>query len=134
MNFRCESGLRAILIIKDNYSDFIRSACWEKLEREGDHTLIDQDILKHEQIIKDLKVKKKGPKFDKNKVNAILNREYESFKHSNRIMTDDHHNLSWIEARIIPELLAIGCRMNKNEILAIFQDQYKGGKVLIDVR
>ena len=132
MNFRCEKDLRDILIIRDNYSDFIRNACWEKLEREGNHKLIDLDILKHEQIIKELKERKKSSKIDTSKVNEILNKHYESFKQNNRMNNEPKWNRDWIKREIIPELPKTH-KMNEHTILAIFMNHFREGKVLINV-
>ena len=62
MNFRCDKTLRDILIVRENHSEWIREACYEKLDRENNDTLIDLEIKKYEQRIKDLKQKKKDDK------------------------------------------------------------------------
>lgn len=102
--------LKMILLQKENYSEFCRYAIIEKLDRENDQQLIDSEIKKHEDKIRELKDRKKGKNYDKNKVNEILNKYYDQFKSSGRDTAEDYMVISWINRSIMPELRAAGCK------------------------
>lgn len=127
LNFRCDKTLRDILIIKENHSEWIREACYEKLDREHDTTLIDLKIVAYEQKIKDLKQKKKVDREDKDQVKAILKIGSDQYGiQINQPYFDITNFKRYLRSNIIPKLKRAGCnRFDENSLLKI----YKEGKI-----
>jgi len=127
MNFRCDKTLRDILIIRENHSEWIRGACYEKLEREHDNTLIDLEIKKHEQLIKDLKQKKKIDREDKDQVKALLKIGLDQYDiQINQPYFDTTSFKRYLRSNIIPKLKRAGCnRFDEDSLLKM----YKEGKI-----
>lgn len=101
-----------MLEITDNQSRFIQGAIEKELEHIGDHKFIDQQIKNHEQDIKDLRVLKKTRREDSTKVKEILQFGFETYLRD-RVEIEDHYNVSWIKARILPALKDNGCNYYK---------------------
>lgn len=103
--------LYKIIVTKENYSEWGREALIEKIERENDHQLIDLEIKKHENIIKELQQKKQNiPHIDKDKVREILDQWYHKFKAWKTDETEDFIAQGWIRKNVIPELKKVGCK------------------------
>jgi iron-sulfur cluster repair protein YtfE (RIC family) len=137
INFRIEKDLKLILIQKDNYSEWVRDACYEKLERENDQTLINNKILEHENAIKQLKQLrsqvKKQLEGNGEKIRECLNTWYNVYRDSRKII-EDHFNIKWIQEKILPVLKKLGCtQYSARDILDMFMEHDQQGKVLINV-
>lgn len=98
------------IIVKENYSKFVRDACYNQLLHENNSQVIDSEIKKHEDMIKELKDRKKGKNYDKNKVNEILTKWNAIFRSSGRDTAEDYLVISWINKFIMPELRTAGCK------------------------
>lgn len=108
------------MIINDNYSDWIRKACWEKLDREGDTTLINQEIKELENRIVRLKEKKK-PKVNENKIQELLAYHAPNYK-LNAPMRTEGQRIRFIKQALLPQLKKAGSTSTPEEIDQILID------------
>jgi lipopolysaccharide export LptBFGC system permease protein LptF len=114
-----------ILIQKENYSQWIRDAIDEKLEKETNPEVINAKIQDLKQQIQQLQDLKKAKKDNGQKINEILNFTWETFNRNDRAMLPDHQNINWIKSRILPNLKEIGCTQYKaQDILEILKKRH----------
>lgn len=122
------------LIQQGNGSDYVRGLIDQDRLSKADPEFIKLKKKELQDQLKALgemeKISKKAPE----KVNQVLQKHYESFKQNNRMMAEDHFNWNWIEAKVIPDLKGLSCKLDKKEILVIFQEHFREDKVLINVR
>ena len=128
MNFRCDKMLRNILIVKDNYSEFIREACWEKLNREGDQTLLKAEKQDLQSRIKEIDHSLKKDVVNKDQIEECLETWYQVWKtNEDRLAKggygrSDSESLGWIKVKVLPELKRLGYKGTPKDIL----DKFKG--------
>lgn len=115
------------------YSEFCRNAILKEIQLVNSDQYANSKIEYYQNKVKKWKERKKSSKVDTSKVKEVLQKHYESFKQNDRMATEDYLNWRWIEDKIIPELKPLGCKLNKVEILEIFQDFYRKGRALINV-
>lgn len=133
IEFRGTKEMKIHLMSMENHSDYLRNLIDQDRLAKADPEFIKLKKRELQDQLKALNELGKHSTDNQDKVNSILNREYESFKQNNRMMTEDRFNWRWIEDKIIPQLKRLGCKLDKKEILVIFQDNYREGKVLIGV-
>lgn len=107
--------LRDILIIKDNYSEFVRTACWEKLQMEGDQTLLKAEKQKLQGRIKEIDGKLKGKPVDQDKIQELLAFHAPNYKESAPYRIESKR-LKFIEMTILPKLKRAGYKGTPTEI------------------
>lgn len=110
------------IVTKENYSEWVRAACVEKLLRDNDPELIDLEIKKHENVIKELRTKKQGIP----EINSILQQKLEQSlqKYQQRnhdVDIGDSQNRDWIKRMIIPDLRRAGCSLDEYKLLELFK-------------
>lgn len=121
MNFRCDKMLRGILIVKDNYSEFIRKACWSELNREGDQTLLKAEKQDLQSRIKEIDHELKKEVVNKDQIHDCLSTWHDVYK-GTRLETPDHFNITWIKDKVLPELKKLGYKGKPRDILDKFKD------------
>lgn len=137
MYFKFDYNLWLELQKKENHNAWVRDACYEKLKRENNTDLLKKKIDEHrdaikeiENLIKQIKEEQKG---NGHKVNEVLTTWFSDYK-DKRVMYEDRFNLTWISDKILPELKKLGCTsFSAKQILELFYNNHKEGKVLIDV-
>ena len=113
--------LRNILIVKDNYSEFIRAACWDELQKEGDQTLLKAEKQDLQNRIKEIDHELKKEFVNKDKIHDCLTTWHDVYK-GTRSETQDRFNITWITDKVLPELKKLGYKGNPGDILDIFKD------------
>lgn len=128
MNFRCDKMLRNILIVKDNYSEFIREACWGKLNREGDQTLLKAEKQDLQSRIKEIDHELKKDVANKDQIKECLEIWYQIWKANEDQLNkggygrSDGESLRWIKSKVLSELKKLGYKGTPKDILDKFKD------------
>ena len=118
--------LREKIYQQENPSEWIRDACYQRLERESDPKFIDQQIAEKTQELQYWKDLKKQPAQNKEKIREILNRWYDFFTMNDRFIIEDHFNRKWMRENILPELKKAGCKTyTEGELLQLFLDHHE---------
>lgn len=110
-------------MLKDNYSEWVRDAIYDKLDKENNSDFLKSLINNKESELQILKKRLKDNGHKTSEFQKILQDNYVIFFHQDRIDLSDIINRNWIESRIIPALKKKGCTpLNPNKILEIFKE------------
>jgi len=117
------------IMMKENTSEWVRDACHNQLLHENDNSVIESEIKKYETKIKELKDRKKGKNYDKNKVNELLTKWYDVYRSSRRDTAEDYLVVNWINKSILPEIRATGCKdLDAKAILS----KFRSGRISVE--
>ena len=122
MVMRVPIDLWRTLVTKENYSEWARQAMIEKLINENNEDVINLEIKKHEDAIKELKTMKQGIPEANSVLQQKLEQSLQKFNQRNHdIAISDSQNRDWIKRIILPDLRRAGCKLNEYKLLEIFK-------------
>lgn len=96
----------------EDTSEWIRDACYQRLEREGDPGYLKNKRMELQDSIKKLDQQLKTKKDGSSKIQAILDFGYKSYK-TDWIMLEDDAQCDKIQRSLIPKLRDAGCNKYK---------------------
>lgn len=118
----------------DNHSKYVRDLVNQDRLAKGDPQYIKLRRQELKDQIKALDETVRAKTEIPDQAIEVLNKWFTSYKSNNRPGIEDHFNLTWIKDQVIPDLKAVHCHsLDNKQILGIFQDHFKEGRVLIDV-
>ena len=108
----------------EDTSEWIREACYQRLEREGDEGYLKNIRQEYQESIKKIDQQLKSQKDGSSKLQAILDFGYQSYK-TDWIMLQDDEQCAKIQSSIIPKLREAGCsKYSILDVLEIFRKRY----------
>ena len=131
LNFRCDKMLRDMVYQQtEDTSKWIREACCQRLEREGDPGYLKNKRQELQDSIKKLDQQLKSQKDGTAKIQAILDFGYTSYK-TDWVMLQDEEQCAKIQSSIIPKLREADCsKYSILDVLKIFRKRYAKEKGL----
>jgi len=114
----------------EDTSKWIRDACYQRLEREGDPGYLKNKRQELQDSIKKLDHQLKSQKDGSSKIQAILDFGYKSYK-TDWVMLQDDEQCAKIQSYVIPKLREAGCtKYTIIDVLKIFRQRYaEEGKI-----
>lgn len=117
----------------DGYSEFCRNAILEKIAKEFNDQFCDDQIKFYEQKILEFQERKKLNTNNFKKMQGQLDHWYNVYKDEWRIL-DDKFQKDRVKRLVLPDLKKYGfMNYSEQDILEIFENHAKEGKVLINV-
>ena len=126
MNVRVDKELKMRLMQEENYSEFIRQAAWEKLEKEKSKEFNEKQIEIYKEKIKECQVKIEQSKENPKKTRECLTKWHQKYVDGKRFKLTYSENYQWVKSSVLPELKKIGYKGTEKDVLDLIIEWPEG--------